>query len=282
MASLPFLRQLSKPQLVPRASLALFYLAMPTAIQERVQTSWDFLQSALDAALNFIYPPVCQLCSKERAGADEGYVGGKCWTGVRFVTAPYCDRCGLPYDGDVIHPFRCENCAEVDFGFRFARSAVTANAMVLDIIHRYKYHHALWFEPFLADLLARQAKPALADGSWDLIVPVPLHPQKMRQRQFNQAERLARCLGKALALPVNARAVRRVQFTETQTRLSRPERAANVIDAFAPRRGKELHGERVILVDDVMTTGATTSACARALREAGAAEVCVWTVARGT
>ncbi len=154
--------------------------------------------------------------------------------------------------------------------------------MMLEVIHRYKYQHALWFEPFLADVLARQAKPALTGGEWDLIVPVPLHPLKLRQRQFNQAERLARCLGRELGLPVNGRVVRRVQFTETQTRLSRPERAANVQDAFAPRAARELHGRRVILVDDVMTTGATTSACARALREAGAADVCVWTVARGT
>jgi predicted amidophosphoribosyltransferase len=88
-------------------------------------------------------------------------------------------------------------------------------------------------------------------------------------------------LGRTLNLPVNTQAVRRVQFTETQTRLSRPQRAANVSEAFAPQAGQELHGERVILVDDVMTTGATTSACARALRKAGAGDVCVWTVARG-
>jgi competence protein ComFC len=243
---------------------------------------WSLLKTALDAALNFIYPPVCQLCGQERAGAGQGYVGGNCWKGVRFVTAPFCDRCGLPYDGDMTHPFHCANCAEVEFGFRFARSAVTANAMMLDIIHRYKYHHALWFEPFLADVLARQARPALAGASWDLIVPVPLHPLKMRHRQFNQAERLARCLGHELALPVNARVVRRVQFTETQTKLSRSQRADNVHSAFAPRRAGELHGQRVILVDDVMTTGATTSACAKALRQAGAGDVCVWTVARGT
>jgi ComF family protein len=154
--------------------------------------------------------------------------------------------------------------------------------MILDIIHRYKYNHALWFEPFLADLLARQAKPALADEKWDLVVPVPLHPLKLRQREFNQAERLARCLGRMLNLPVNTRVVRRVQFTQTQTMLGRPERAANVSTAFAPRAGSELQGQRVILVDDVMTTGATTSACARALRQAGAGDVCVWTVARGT
>jgi ComF family protein len=255
---------------------------MPTQTAGQSVARWALLNSALDAALNLIYPPVCQLCAKERAGAREGYVGGKCWTGVRFITAPFCERCGLPYDGDLTHPFRCANCAEVEFGFRFARSAVRANAMMLDVIHRYKYHHALWFEPFLADLLERTATPALAGQSWNLLVPVPLHPLKLRQRQFNQAERLARCLGRALGLPVNGRVVRRVQFTETQTKLSRPQRAANVNAAFAPRAGENLHGQNGILVDDVMTTGATTSACARALRQAGADDVCVWTVARGT
>ncbi|HEY3863790.1 MAG TPA: ComF family protein [Verrucomicrobiae bacterium] len=240
---------------------------------------WDLLKSALDAALNFVYPPVCQICRDERAGAREGYVGGACWSGVRFVTPPFCDRCGLPYDGDIKGEFRCGNCAELEFGFSFARSAVRANAMMLEVIHRYKYQRALWFEPFLADLLQRAAQPALAGQGWDLIVPVPLHPLKLRQREFNQAERLARCLGRSLGLPVNTKAVRRVQFTETQTKLSRPRRAANVSGAFAP--GQKLDGQKVILVDDVMTTGATTSACARTLRKAGASDVCVWTAARG-
>jgi ComF family protein len=239
-------------------------------------------KTALDAALNFIYPPVCQICGQERAGAAEGYVGGECWSGVRFITAPFCERCGLPYEGHITQPFRCANCAEVEFGFRYARSAVAANALILDIIHRYKYKRAVWFEPFLADLLVRQAAPALAGEKWDLIVPVPLHPLKEREREFNQANCLARHLGRALGLPVNNRLLRRVKFTQTQTRLTRPERAANMQAAFAPRAGKELDGQKVILVDDVLTTGATTHACAQAARQAGAGDVCVWTVARGT
>jgi ComF family protein len=239
-------------------------------------------KGALEAALNFIYPPVCQICGEERAGAAEGYVGGKCRSGVRFIKPPYCERCGLPLAGDISHEFRCENCAEMEFGFRYARSAVAANGLVLDIIHRYKYNRAVWFEPFLGDLLARQAGPALAGEKWDVIVPVPLHPVKEREREFNQATRLARHLGRALGRPVNNRVLRRVKFTETQTKLTRPERAANMKAAFAARAGTELHGARVILVDDVLTTGATTDACARAARRAGASEVCVWTVARGT
>lgn len=239
------------------------------------------VKSALDAALNFIYPPVCQMCGRERAGAAEGYVGEKCWSGVRFIKPPFCERCGLPYPGDITHEFRCENCAEMDFGFRYARSAVAANGLILDVIHRYKYNGAVWFEPFLADLLVRQAAPALAAEKWDMIVPVPLHPVKEREREFNQAACLARRLGRVLGLPVNNRLLRRVKFTETQTRLTRPQRAANMRAAFAPRADKELHGAKVILVDDVLTTGATTDACAHAARRAGAGEVCVWTVARG-
>jgi ComF family protein len=153
---------------------------------------------------------------------------------------------------------------------------------VRDVIHRYKYHRALWFEPFLAELLVAVAAPVLAAEPCDLIVPVPLHPVRKREREFNQAERLARRLGRAVNLPVRTDLLVRFQATPTQTRLKRAERAANVRRAFGRRHGRLLRGERVVLVDDVLTTGATASACAAVLRESGASEVRVWTVARGT
>jgi len=112
-------------------------------------------------------------------------------------------------------------------------------------------------------------------------VPIPLHATKEREREFNQAERLARRLSRATGIPVARGLVRRVVATRTQTRLSREERIANVRHAFAMGKGKRLDGERIVLLDDVFTTGATSSACARVLRAAGAGEVCVWTVARG-
>jgi competence protein ComFC len=241
----------------------------------------SYLRSTWDAALNLIFPPVCQICREERAGIQTGYVGGECWSQVRFVTAPFCQRCGLPYAGNVTGSFVCGNCEDVKFHFRFARSAVVANPLVLQVIHRYKYNRALYFEPFLADLLVRQAVPSLQYEKWDLIVPVPLHPAKEREREFNQAERLARHLSRATHIPVNASLLRRVKPTETQTHLNREERAGNVRDAFAPRGPEKLNGEKIILLDDVLTTGATTSACARVLRRAGAGDLCVWTVARG-
>ncbi|MDB6122105.1 MAG: putative Competence protein [Pedosphaera sp.] len=240
----------------------------------------QILKPWLDTALGFIYPEVCQICAVERASASEGFVCVACWENVRFIKPPFCDRCGLPYEGDITTTFECQNCKEMDFHFRTARSAVVAAGLVLDVIHRYKYQRALWFEPFLADLLIRQAGPLLIQEKWDRIVPVPLHSTKQREREFNQAENLAARLSRATGIQMNKNLLRRVEPTQTQTLLSRQERQANVRQAFA-QNGKALNGERVVLVDDVFTTGATTSACARLLKSAGAGDVCVWTVARG-
>jgi ComF family protein len=239
------------------------------------------LKPWLDTALGFVYPNVCQICNHEHATVVEGYVCARCWQKVRFIKPPFCDRCGLPYEGEITAVFECQNCREMELHFRSARSAVVAGELVLDIIHRYKYQRALWFEPFLADILVRQAAPELARNKCDMIVPVPLHAAKRRERQFNQAERLAGQLSRATGIPLSTKLLKRVQPTRTQTMLTRPQRAANVRNAFAPQAGARLAGGRIVVFDDVFTTGATTSACAKVLLAMGADDVCVWTVARG-
>ncbi len=239
------------------------------------------VQSWVNTALAFVYPEVCQLCGLARATPAESFVCRGCRAQVRFIEPPFCERCGCPFQGAITQPFECSNCRELQLEFRYARSAVEARDNVLEAIHRYKYNRALWFEPFLAELLKTRAAPDLRGQGWDWLVPVPLHPAKLREREFNQAERLARRLSTATGIPVNTHLLRRARPTQTQTRLSREERQANVRNAFAFRRPHRLQGERVVVVDDVFTTGATTSACARVLRRAGAGDVCVWTVARG-
>ncbi len=240
-----------------------------------------FVQNWLNTGLGFLSPETCQLCGEQPATAREGFVCRRCWTQVRFIRPPFCERCGLPYPGDVTAPFECANCREMELHFSSARSAVVARGIVREVIHRYKYQRALWFEPFLADLLIREASPALREQRWDFIVPVPLHPVKQREREFNQAGRLAGHLSAATKIPLNNKLLRRVMPTATQTLLTREQRAANMRGAFVAADRARLDGKRIVLVDDVFTTGATTSACARALRAAGAGEVCVWTVARG-
>jgi competence protein ComFC len=237
--------------------------------------------SLLEAALAFVYPEVCQICGEVRATQKEGFVCAACWRNVRFVRAPFCDRCGLPYEGEITGVFECSNCKEMKLHFSSARSAVAAQGVVLEVIHRFKYQRAVWFENFLADLLIREAAPVLRLNKWDWLVPVPLHPTKFREREFNQAERIARLLGEATGIVVNTQFLRRVLPTRTQTQLTRQQREDNMKNAFVVTDNVRLKGEKVVLIDDVLTTGATTSACAKALIAAGAGEVCVWTVARG-
>jgi ComF family protein len=238
-----------------------------------------FLRGA-DVVLSFIYPEICQMCREHRATPAEGYVCSRCWKNVRFIRPPFCERCGLPYEGEITGTFCCSNCHELELNFSRARSAVAAEGMALEIIHRWKYGRQLWFEAFLAALLIQEAQAALSEG-WDCIVPIPLHSLKEREREFNQSLNLAQRLGAATSLPVCAPAVRRVEATQVQARLSREERHENVRKAFARGESDMVKGRRVVLVDDVLTTGATASACAGILRDCGVADVCVWTVARG-
>jgi competence protein ComFC len=239
------------------------------------------LKNWLNVGLGFFYPEICRLCEDERATAGEGFVCARCWQQVRFIKPPFCGRCGRPFEGDITTNFECTNCREMELHFSSARSAVVARTVVLEAIHRYKYQNALWFENFLAGLFLREAVPALRGQNWDLIIPVPLHPAKEREREFNQAGRLAGHLSAATKIPLNKKLLRRVIFTATQTLLTREQRAANMHGAFAMHKRARLDGERVVLVDDVFTTGATTNACAKTLQAAGAGDVCVWTIARG-
>ena len=233
------------------------------------------------AGLGLLYPERCQLCLQSRATIEEGLVCAGCHQQVRPVVAPFCHRCGLPFEGEVTAEFVCANCQDLAFDFVSARAAVVSQGMLRDVILRYKYQRHMWFEPFLAGCLVRRAVPELAPLKPSLVVPVPLHPVKEREREFNQAARLAAPLAAALGIPLNARLLQRVSYTVTQTRLSRTARAQNMHGVFAVQPGVSLAGQGVVLVDDVFTTGATTNACARVLRAAGASQVWVWTVARG-
>jgi competence protein ComFC len=251
------------------------------AVERAMRTLTHSTRNWLNAALAFVYPENCQLCGRARATPEESYVCAGCRDQVRFIERPFCERCGMPAQGAITNVFVCGNCRELNLHFQYARAAVVARDQVLELIHRYKYHRALWFEPLLAEWLVSRAQPVLVEGLWDWLVPIPLHPAKERQREFNQAERLARRLSRATQIPLNLRLLRRVVATRTQTELSRQERLANVHNAFAVPAEAKLDGERIVLVDDVFTTGATSSACAKVLKAAGAGEVCVWTVARG-
>lgn len=239
-------------------------------------------QPSVEAALGLLYPAWCQACDGRHAHPSDGYVCRECQGKLRLVAPPFCRRCGLPYPGAISDSFDCENCRDTRFHFEFARAASVANPFLMDLIHRYKYRDAQWLEPYFIRVLTREASPFLLRTEWDLIVPVPLHPIRRRERGFNQAERLARPLALATGIPLNTQLVRRIERTNTQTALSRVARTKNVRNAFERLSDRRLDGLACVVFDDVLTTGATTSAVAKVLKNSGAARVCVWSLARAS
>lgn len=239
------------------------------------------VRSTLDALLGLFYPERCQLCGSAHARLQQGLVCDACRESVVPLTQPACHRCGLPFPGDMQHRFDCPNCRDRNPAFSRARSAVHAKGTAREAIHLYKYHRAFWLEPFLRELWVPAALADLSQSAWDGVVPVPLHPVRQREREFNQAERLGLMLADALGVPLRLDLVRRRSVTSSQTRLSRSERADNVRNAFEPGTGDRIEGTRWVVVDDVLTTGATTDAVAAVLRRLGSADVVVWTFARG-
>jgi competence protein ComFC len=235
----------------------------------------------LEAAARLLYPPHCAGCGAALTGPAAGYLCRACRRARTRLTGPRCGVCSQPYGGALTGPFRCMNCGDRELAFEFAASAYRTRGVVRDLIHQFKYNRQMHLRHVLARMLAEGFRDArLSDLRPDAVVPVPLHPARRREREFNQAEVLALLAGPRLALPVED-CLRRTRYTLTQTHHHREERFSNLEGAFALRPGAAVEGKLLALVDDVLTTGSTADACARALREAGAAAVVVITVARG-
>lgn len=231
-------------------------------------------------ALDIVYPRVCAGCG----GVPEGRGMHLCWdclSDAVFVRDPFCSRCGDPVDGAVHHDFNCSWCRRTRPSFDLARSAIRFRGSMKQVMHAFKYERACHLAGDLGGLLAGCVRAHYAGVPFDGVAYVPLHPRKGRERSYNQARLLAVSAARKLGVPVEHRCLRRVRATTTQTRLSAEERKANVRGAFQAISPEWLDGRRILLVDDVMTTGATVNECAKVLMASGACSVHVVTVARG-
>ncbi len=239
-----------------------------------------WLRERAVSALDVCYPRRCEGCGRP-AEPDGGHLCWTCLAGAHYIADPICARCGDPVDGQVEHAFECGWCRRTQPAFDRARSALRFRGEVREAIHRFKYNRATHLSADLGLLLAGCVRAHFAGERFDSIACVPLHPVKARARSYNQSRLLAAEVCRQLGLPVAHRVLERQRFTRTQTRLDAEERKQNVRGAFRAAMPEWIDGRRWLLVDDVMTTGATVDECARVLKAAGAVSVSVVTLARG-
>jgi len=228
--------------------------------------------------MRLVYPPVCAGCGQmtDQAAA----LCPVCWGTVAFIERPYCDITGLPFDHDrgegLVSPQAIANPPP----YAKARSAVLYDGVARKIVHRLKYSDRTDLSPMMAAWMVRAGRDVIEDS--DVIVAVPLHRGRLFARRYNQSAELARMLGRLAGKPFLPGVMRRIRSTRQQVGLGLRARQDNVRGAFfaAPAQAHRLNGLKVLLVDDVLTTGATVEAATRALLRGGARQVNVLTFAR--
>ena len=233
--------------------------------------AYSLVQEYMQALLDLLYPPRCVSCQKRDA-----WLCPRCLNNILFITAPFCEQCGAPLATALSACGQCrKNPLKYINGIRAA--SLFKNNPIRPAIHFLKYNNHKAVAAILGKILADAYQDY--NLSADVIVPVSLHPTRLRERGYNQSELLARNVGKILSLPVNTTALQRVRQTKSQMELGAEERYRNVVGAFTCR-DNVLSGQRILLIDDVCTTGSTLAACADALKQRGTAAVWGLTLAK--
>jgi ComF family protein len=235
------------------------------------------VRGALNLAADLLLPPVCISCRK-RAGAH-GLLCGDCWARIDFIVPPLCARLGIPLPYDTGEPSLSAGAIADPPVYDRARAAARYSSTMRDLIQSFKYGDRHEGVPLFGRWMAAAGAELLADA--DIIVPVPLYRSRLWSRRFNQSAMLAQEVGKLTGVPVDCFLLARVKRTPSQVGLTAAQRRKNVAGAFRATAAKgALREKRIVVVDDVITTGATAEACARVLKRAGAASVDILALAR--
>jgi ComF family protein len=254
---------------------------MPASIgitlPNRVKHAVDAVRAVLRTTLDLALPPLCPACRDPVA--DRGLCPA-CWSKLSFITRPYCERLGIPFVYDPGPGILSMEAIADPPAYHRARAAVRFDDIARALVHALKYGDRLDLAPMMGRWISYAGRELLAEA--DALVPVPLHWRRQWARRFNQSAMLAAAISAESGVPIAAAALKRVKPTAQQVGLSRSERALNIQGAFrVPPEGKAaVAGRRLIVVDDVLTSGATVEGCARALLRAGAANVDVLIFAR--
>lgn len=239
-------------------------------------------QGTLQALLDGLFPRHCIFCEKSRDGDGE-FLCGLCQNEIAFIDPPFCTGCGIPADISYEYPtenFECALCRKNSYSFDRARSLGPYDSALKQLIQHFKFNKQPGvmkdIAPLLTDYFGRR------EESWEgfYVSPVPLHFRRMKARTFDQSFLLAREVAQTLGLPLANGLLLRVKDTESQAKKTRAERAKSIKGAFQVNRPERVAGRDILLVDDVLTTGATANEAAKMLKRAGARRIDVFTLAR--
>jgi ComF family protein len=235
--------------------------------------------------IDLIYPPRCLVCSQF---LDRGLMGRKhvspvcpsCTEGFRMLTHPRCTICARPFGSRTGEDHICESCLRKRPPFKAIEAPYLYEGSLKTVIHRFKYGGRTGLAGFLGPLLASFAEERGLGAEDSLVMPIPLHPRRLRERGFNQSKLLSEHVARGLSAELDFLSLRRVRYTLPQTGLGKVQRRKNVRGAFRLQDRGRVSGRTVFLVDDVATTGNTLSACAKTLLKGGADEVVCLVLAR--
>lgn len=227
--------------------------------------------------IELLFPARCASCQIPLL--EGGGLCHVCWDQLSFCSPPWCEKCGAPGDPRVLKHAACKGCIHHHRAYDKLRTGVKFTELSKELIHQFKYYDKTNLAPLLSKLAQRSAIE-FADA--DIIAPIPIHRNKLRQRQYNQAALLAKEVGEIVDKPCMMDLLRRIKETRSQVGLSKIMRRHNVRDAFAvnDKYKNLIVGKKVVLIDDVISTGATAHECAKCLKEEGAAMVYVLCIAR--
>jgi len=244
------------------------------------------LMERLDWLVDWLYPPRCRACGGRIHGRDAEYFCSACRPHIQLVSHPLCTVCGRPYPDGSGDDHPCAMCLSRTPHFVRARAWAcypgedSSGNPLRQVVQKFKYGRKVSLGKPLGRLMARGCEEFLNECRFDAIIPVPLHPKRLRWRGFNQSVLLARQVSRAYGVAMDPFLLCRNKATPPQTELNEEERRRNVRGAFALHPRRSVKGKRLLVVDDVYTSGATVNECSRTLRQAGAKEVYVLTLAR--
>lgn len=240
----------------------------------------------IDSLVDWLYPPRCRGCGNRIHGRDAECFCGACWQQIRLIAHPLCDICGRPFPDASGADHVCGACLSRPPAFTQARAWAcyprqeAEDHPLRQAIQRFKYGRKVSLGKPLGRVLAQACRAWVREWKVDVIIPVPLHPKRLRWRGFNQSVLLARQVSRICEVRVDPFLLKRNVETPPQTQLSEEERRGNVRGAFSVNAEKSAENRSVLLLDDVYTSGATVNECSRCLKRAGAKEVYVLTLAR--